>query len=89
MGRGPIASPCQSTISRQFGRVGRDGELRGPGPGPAADAQACVERDDPVVVGPQRIDVEFGQLGQIGQHLRQRDQHVADGVEIDRQGWSR
>jgi hypothetical protein len=33
------------------------------------------------VVRPQRADVEFGQLRQIGQHLRHRDQHVADGID--------
>ena len=32
----------------------------------------------------QRVDVELGELGQVGQHLRHRDQHVADGVEVGR-----
>ena len=50
----------------------------------AADAQAGVKRNDPFVVGKQRIDVELDQLRQVGQHLRQRDHHVADGVQLRR-----
>jgi hypothetical protein len=33
------------------------------------------------VVGEERIDVEFGELGQIGKHLREGDQDVADRIE--------
>jgi len=60
-----------SDVLDEFDRVGRDCEVCGAGSLLAADAQSRVECNDTFVIGPQWIDVELGEFGQIGQHLRQ------------------
>jgi hypothetical protein len=52
------------------------------------EPHACVEGDHAVVIGQQRIDVELGELRQVGEHLRERDEDIAD-ASSRAGGWSR
>ncbi len=54
-----------------------------------ADGDARVERQHALVVGKQRVDVEFGDLGEIDDELRQLQKRVDDGLRCSPGGRSR
>ena len=66
-------------------RARRDRDERCAGGQSAADAHACIEREYALVIGQQRVQVELSELselGQIGLHLRERNERVANGIEL-------
>ena len=69
---------------RQLARVGLDGEVRRAGRLLAADAHTGVERDGAFVVDDQRVDVQLGHLGHVGQQLRHGHQRGDDGIDVGR-----
>lgn len=69
-------------------RIGADGEIGRAGadelPLRRPDRNAGIHRGHAGFVRQQRIDVEFADLGNVGRHLRQLDQHHGDGIVLDR-----
>ena len=82
IGRSTIASPCQSIGLRQLGGIGRDREAGGAGrPGRARRARARRARSRRRRRPSSGLMSSSASSRQVGQHLRQRDQHVADRIE--------
>ena len=68
----------------QVRRVGQDREARRTRRCIGAGADAGVQRDRAPVVDKQRVDIELGDLGYVGEQLRHCDQHGIERVAVGR-----
>ena len=80
IGRMSQASPSLRVILVAPTRPGRAGSPAGRGSRRAGDAHhhPGVQRDHPLGVGQQRVDVQLGHLRQVDGEVREPDQHVLD-----------
>ena len=65
-------------------RIRPDGQARLRRNGGGAHADAAVDRDHALRVAQQRIDVDLGDLGVVGDDLAQLHEHVDDAVDVGR-----